>query len=212
EVQVGDREQLVPRTARLRDADLRGVGEVVDEIELAGLRVEERIVLAVDVVLLEEARGGVIDAVVDAAPEQREGRLLDEGDAVLPDPLAALEPVVIEEDVSGVAVLDVLPGGGVGGAEEVLGLGIAGDLQRPEPERGAGVPREQPQSAGNEPGEDDQPQAAVRHATGGQSCVCSVRDDLTTCMVASGRMVGSGESSTECPACASTRAPCTRSP
>src|SRR5262249_7484680 len=155
EVQVGNGEQLV-RVAglRRRDADLGGVLEVV----------QAAVVSAVDVLLLEEARGGVVDAVVDAAPEQRERRLLDEGDVVLADPLAALEPVVVEEDVRGVAVLDVLPGGGVGGAEEVLRLGVAGDLQRTEPERGAGVARRDTHPAGNEPDEDHRPQAAVRHA------------------------------------------------
>src|SRR5262249_61661824 len=123
EVQVGNGEQLV-RLAGLRrwNADPGGVLEVVQAL----------VVAAVDVLLLEEARGGVIDAVVDAAPEQRERRLLDEGDVVLADPLAALEPVVVEEDVRGVAVLDVLPGGGVGGAEQVLRLGVTGDRQPTE--------------------------------------------------------------------------------
>src|SRR5262249_19983015 len=202
EIQVGNGEQLVRLAGlRRRDADLGGVLEVV----------QAAVVPAVDVLLLEEARGGVVDAVVDAAPEQGERRLLDEGDVVLADPRAALEPVVVEADVGGVAVLDVLPGGGVGGAEEVLGLGVAGDLQRPEPERGAGVPRESAPSTGNETREEDQPQATVRHASGRGSCACSVRDEPTTCMVASGRMVRSGESSTDRPARAATRGPCTRS-
>src|SRR5262249_32729446 len=51
-----------------------------------------------------------------------------------------------------------------GGAEEVLRLGVAGDLQRTEPERGAGVARRDTHPAGNEPDEDHRPQAAVRHA------------------------------------------------
>src|SRR5262249_20899468 len=134
-------------------ADLGGVVEVVHAL----------VVPAVDVLLLEEAGGEAVDAVVDAAPEQGEGRLFDERDVVLGDPLAALDPVVVEADVGRVAVLDVLPGGGVGGADQILRLGVARDLQRPEPERGPGRSRRQGQAAG-EPGDHDQPQAAVRHA------------------------------------------------
>src|SRR5262249_44207457 len=115
------------------------------------------------------------------------------------------EPVVVEADVRGVAVLDVLPGGGVGGAEEVLRLGVAGDLQRPEPERGAGVPREYTHPTGNEPRQNDQPQAWVCHAAWSGTGACAAREriviapagrsrDLAAGMVSPGRMVRSGES------------------
>src|SRR5262249_4203725 len=126
--------------------------------------VQALVVPAVDVLLLKEPRRERVDAVVDAAPEQGGGRLLDEGEVVLGDELAALDPVVVEKDVRRVAVLDELPGGGVWRPDQVLRLSIARDLQRPEPERGAGVSRRHCQPAGGEPGEDDQPQAAVRHA------------------------------------------------
>ena len=130
ETQLRDRE-LVVGLARLRcrDADLGGVLEVVQAAVGTG------VVPAVDVLLLEEAGREAVDAVVDAAPQERQRRLLDERDVVLGDELATLEPVVVEADVRRVPVLDVLPGGGVGRAKEVLGLGVAGDLEIPEPQR-----------------------------------------------------------------------------
>src|SRR5262249_46983049 len=121
-----------------------------------------------------------VDAVVDTAPQQREGRLLDEGDVVLGDPLAALDPVVVEPDVSRVAILDELPGGGVGRPDQVLRLRVARALQRPEPERGAGVSRRHTQPAGDEPGEDDQPRAAVRHAPQPGARACAASESIIT--------------------------------
>src|SRR4030095_10176307 len=96
---------------------------------------------AVDVRLLRESRRDVVESVVDAAPEDRERRLLDEGDVVLGDELAALEPVVVETEVGGVAILDELPGARVGSPEEVLRLHVAGHLQVAEAQGGARMPR-----------------------------------------------------------------------
>src|SRR5262249_59443234 len=79
---------------------------------------------AVDVLLLEEAGSEAVDAVVDSAPEQRERRLLDERDVVLGDELAALEPVVVEADVGGVAVLDEIGRASCRGRVEIWVVGV----------------------------------------------------------------------------------------
>src|SRR5262249_27764289 len=116
EVQIVDREPFERRGPAGGEADLRRVVEVVPR----GRAVD----LPVDVGLLQESRSEGVDAVVDAPPEYAQGGLLDEGDVVLGDELAAVEPVVVDANVGGVAVLDELPGRGVRSADQVLGLRV----------------------------------------------------------------------------------------
>ena len=59
-----------------------------------------------DVLLLENARSRVVDAVVGPAVLDEEVRAREEGDVVLVVELAGLEPVVVELEVERVAVLD----------------------------------------------------------------------------------------------------------
>ena len=98
---------------------------------------------AVDVLLLDEARGGVVDAVVDAAPDDRQVRGVDEGDVVLVVELAGLEPVVVEVDVGDVPVHDELVRVLVGRADDVHRLEVARELDRPELLRCSGGRRDE---------------------------------------------------------------------
>src|SRR5262249_34846944 len=86
----------------------------------------------VDVLLLAEAGRRVVDAVVDAAPQDRQARLVDERDVVLVVELPGLEPVVVEAQVDGVAVHDELVGVDVRSPHDVRGLNVAGRLYRSE--------------------------------------------------------------------------------
>src|SRR5207247_271711 len=85
------------------------LAEAADLEHVAGKTLElpvlvERQVAAVrppvDVLLLDEARGGVVDAVVGAPPDERQVRAVDERDVVLVVELPGLEPVVVEPDMS----------------------------------------------------------------------------------------------------------------
>src|SRR5438552_2192877 len=95
----------------------------------------------VEVLLLHDARRGVVDAVVDAAPEHREVRALDEGDLVLVVEPSGLEPVVVEPDVGGVPVHDVLVRVHVRGTDDVRRLQIPRELDRSELLRRSDRPR-----------------------------------------------------------------------
>src|SRR5438034_8888718 len=116
---------------------------------------------SVDVLLLHEARRDVVDAVVDAAPQEQEVGSLEEGDVVLPVEAAGLEPVVVQADVGGVWILDVLVRARVGVADEVLRLQVARELQRSE-SLGGGRPRWRG-GDGGERHEDDEPRVAAPH-------------------------------------------------
>src|SRR5207249_7428657 len=116
---------------------------------------------SVDVLLLHEAGGEVVDAVVDAPPQEEKAGALDEGNVVLPVEPAGLEPVVVQADVSVVAVRDVLIRARVGVADEVLSLQVARELHRSE-SLGRGRPRWRG-GDGGERDEDDEPRVAAPH-------------------------------------------------
>src|SRR5207253_10958542 len=109
------------------------------------------------------ARGRVVDAVVDPAPEDEEVRALEERDVVLVVEEPGLQPVVVEPDVRRVPVLDVLVGALVRGAGQVLGLQVARELDGPELLRGDRSSRSERDSCRTEHAADGQPNAAIRH-------------------------------------------------
>src|SRR5581483_5826318 len=84
------------------------------------VQIEPPVGAPVNVFLLLEPRQEVVHAVVDAAIEKEQVRALDERDIVLVIELAALEPVVVEADVSRVPVLDELEGPGIGRPDDIL--------------------------------------------------------------------------------------------
>ena len=122
--------ERIPRT--LAEAVYRE-GLPLEATQLGELEeVETPVRLPVDVLLLENPRRRVVDAVVDAAVLDEEMRALEEGDGVFVIKLASLEPVVIELEVGGVPVLDELVGRHVRAAGEVLRLEVARELDRPQ--------------------------------------------------------------------------------
>src|SRR5262249_6282558 len=134
---------LAGEAVELEDAAREALdAPVLVEREIARVR------FPVDVLLHEEAGRGVVDAVVHAAPEDREMRALDERDLVLAVEFSGLEPVVVESKMDRVPVHDVFVRLDVRRPRDVRGLEIARELDRPVFLRCAGGPRSEAREQG----------------------------------------------------------------